>query len=114
MGRSIKKVLFISTSISKIDRSIDAYDYFAAIVSEVTIELQTKYPDVEVILKVPGITNNPHIDQVNFIEQGFKNSYDCIIISPVDRNELYKKFSDWKNKLKENRLLFIDQGFTDY
>jgi hypothetical protein len=114
MSKSLKKVLFISSSISKIDKSIDTYDYFAAIVSEVTIELQTKYPEVEVVLKVPGVTSNPHIDQVNFIEHGFKNHYDCIIVSPFNRSELYKKFADWKDKLKENRLLLIDQGFTDY
>jgi hypothetical protein len=105
------KFLLVTAPISKLDRSIDSFDFFAGLVSELAIVLQRRYPNSEIIIKVPGITIDYHSDQIGFVNAGIQKKYDCIIISPYDVNNIIMEFNEWKNAIKEQKIVFIDQGF---
>lgn len=113
MANTLNKILYISSSFSKINRAIDIHDYFAAVFSELAIKLQEEYPAVEIVVKIPGNTLNPANEQIQFITDAIKsNSFDCIVVSPVDIKSIYEKLNEWTSYLAQYKLLFIDQGFV--
>lgn len=111
---STRKILLISSSITSVDNEIDTFDYFAAIASELAIKIQNRYKDVELVLKVPEGGGKTKDQQVRFIDEAINShsAYECIVISPIDRDDLYPKMKSWITKYGANKIIFIDQGFT--
>lgn len=109
-----KKILLISSSITSPDSDIDTYDYFAGIASELAINLQSRHPEYELVLKVPEGGIKAKDQQVRFISEAITpiENYECIVISPVDRDNLYPMMNKWIKEYGKNRIIFIDQGYT--
>jgi ABC-type sugar transport system substrate-binding protein len=107
-----KRILFISTSTTSVDDD-DTNDYFAAMISELAIKIQNLPDPYDFVVKVPQRGDTASDQQVNFIENAIRdpNRYECIIVSPVDRDKLYKDHLETWCK-KYDRLIFVDQGFS--
>jgi ABC-type sugar transport system substrate-binding protein len=110
-----KRILLITSTIAKGGKAIDSIDYFASIVSELAVELQAKFPEIELIVKVPDSFEKAHDIQVSFLETAIRNeaSYDFIVLSPFDKVQLYEKLPEWKDFLNKGKLILIDQAYTD-
>jgi len=111
---AVKRILFVSTSTKSVDDD-DVNDYFASIIPELAIKVQDLPGSPELLIRVPQRGQSASAQQVTFIENaiGDSNPFDCIIISPVDRDRLYNNhLEDWITKVGHNRLVFVDQGFA--
>lgn len=108
-----KKILFISSPLFIKGKESSSHDYFTYIISELVQGFKDKNRDIDFVLKVPKANNDFHKQQVDFIDDALKKDfeYDCIIVSPYNRNLLLKEFYRWKKPLNSNKLFFIDQGF---
>jgi hypothetical protein len=109
-----KRVLFISTSTTSVDDD-DVNDYFASIIPELAIKVQNLPGSPELLIRVPQRGPSASDQQVAFIENAIHNPdpFDCIIVSPVDRDRLYKNHLEgWITNARHNRLVFVDQGFS--
>src|SRR5690606_12166899 len=107
-------ILFISSTITTVDAEINSYDYFAGIASELAINLQSRHPNYELVIKVPESGDRAADQQVRFITEAIRkdNNYECIVLSPVDRDNLYPMMKSWITSYGQNRIILIDQGFT--
>ena len=110
-----KRILFVSTSTTSVDDD-DTNDYFASMIAELAIKVQDLPGSPELLIRVPQRGQSASAQQVTFIENAIEDSnpFDCIIISPVDRDKLYNShLGDWITKVRHNRLVFVDQGFAE-
>jgi len=109
-----KRILFVSTSTTAVDDD-DTNDYFASMIAELAIRVQDLPGEPELLIRVPQRGQSASAQQVAFVENaiGDSNPFDCIIISPVDRDKLYADhLAGWIERAGHNRLVFLDQGFT--
>jgi ABC-type sugar transport system substrate-binding protein len=109
-----ERILFVSSTTSSVDNE-DTFDYFSSIISELAFKIQRMFPQIEFVLKVPQGERTAAADQqIHFIEDAISADYPykCIVVSPVDRDRIYDKSKAWIPKYGNDRLIFIDQGFT--
>ena len=107
-----RKLLFLSSSITSTDNTIDSYDYFASIASLLAIRLHKEFKKYDLVIKVPEggelfIENQRAIikDIANHIKE-----YDVIILSPTNRDEIIDSVK--QILLKKICLINIDQGYS--
>lgn len=110
-----RKVLYVSSAITTVssDKSIDAYDYFAALIAEISIILHAKFKSHDLVVKVPqGGTKaaENQIEIMNFVLNHI-DEYDGIILSPVDRGKLVDTVKKFINM--GIPIINIDQGYNN-
>ncbi len=108
------RILFVSSATTSADIE-GTHNYFASMIAELAFEIQRTVSDYDLVIKVPkGTLNDVLSQQVGFIENAVKNAtrYKCIICAPVDRDKIYDNLKAWIRQCPDNRLLFIDQGFS--
>lgn len=108
------RLLFISAPIVSNERTVDTLDYFAAIISEITIRLSIALPEYDLVIKVPEGGEKAGINQraiVNDIYNTLKinrEEYSGIILSPYDKNEIRDLVVDLS---KITNVFLLDQGY---
>jgi len=108
------RFIFISSPFFSTDNESDTYDYFAYMVAKLSQEIEARFDNIDLIVKVPGGGSKISNVQSRLIRRAIKskNEYSCIIINPYNRDELYKNVETWIKNFGEDKLFFIDQGYT--
>lgn len=108
-----KNILFVSAPLSAPDSKIETYDYFAGIAAELALRLYKDHKEYDLVLKVPNARLAKE-QQIEFIDRAIKSPerYQCIIVSPVDRENMKEEMKGWIKAYSADKIFMVDQGFT--
>lgn len=108
------KILLVSSPIFSHDEESDTFDFFSYIVAKLSQEIEERFSNFDLVVKVPKKGVDASKMQAKLIRQAIerKEEYLCVIISPVDRERMYNNLPNWIKQIGDNRILFIDQGFS--
>jgi hypothetical protein len=108
------RILFISSPIISNRNTVETLDYFAAIVSGLSIGINTVLPKYDLVIKVPEGGEHALEKQMSVIEETIntltanQNEYKAVIISPFDKSKIKEQV---KKLCSLTSIYLIDQGY---